>query len=238
MKPKENSCYEDLTGDGGVLKRVTKAAAGERVVPENGDKVQVNYVGTHRGVEFDRNHGGYPFEFVIGEGKVVKGWEIAFPTIAVGESAELKLSAAYGYGDEGSPGDSKKTSIPPGATLVFQVELVAIKDGIKCTRAEEDRARLLELRENRLAAAEAAAATKEAKAKAKAEAAAKLKEKLANKGKKGKGGGSGTYVKKEKPEKAVKAKKGGGPTRAEKLAASVKEVGAEGPEESSEGSEP
>lgn len=193
------------------------------MLPESGDKIQVNYVGTYRGVEFDRNHGGYPFEFVIGEGKVVKGWDIAFPTIAVGESAELKLSAAYGYGDEGSPGDTKATTIPPGAELVFQVEFVAIKEGIKCTRADEDRARLVELREARVAAAEAAAAMKEAKEKAKAEAAAKLKEKLASKGKKGKGGGGGggSYVKKDKAEKPAKAKKGGGPKRAEKQAAAA-----------------
>ncbi len=56
----------------------------------------MNYIGTCGGAEFDRSLGGYPFEFTLGEGKVVKGWDVALRTMAVGESADLILAPEYG----------------------------------------------------------------------------------------------------------------------------------------------
>lgn len=214
--------FKDLTGDGGVLKKVTQAGTeGQGAIANAGDKVQVNYIGSNaaNGVEFDRNLGGYPYEFVLGEGKVIKGWDVAFREMTVGEKAELVVSAAYGYGSEGSPGASKAETIPPGASLKFILEFVGIKraENPLLTRAEEDRARLVELRALREKDQAEAKAAKEAKEKSKADAAARLAEKAAAKGKKGKGGGGG-YVKKEKEVKPQKIKKGGGPKRAEKQA--------------------
>jgi len=148
---------------------------------------------------------------VIGEGKVIAGWDLALRTMAVGEAVELKVASSLGYGDEGSPGSTKAETIPPGATLLFTVEFVSIKEGLKSTRAQEDRERLLELRKEREAKAKEASAAKEAKAARAAEAQARIAAKQASKGKKGKGGGgAGTYVKKEKPKpEEKKGKKGG-----------------------------
>ncbi len=147
---------------------------------------------------------------MIGEGKVIAGWDLALRTMAVGEAVELKIASSLGYGDEGSPGSTKAETIPPGATLLFTVEFVSIKEGLKSTRAQEDRERLLELRKEREAKAKEASAAKEAKAARAAEAQARIAAKQANKGKKGKGGGAGTYVKKEKPKpEERKGKKGG-----------------------------
>ena len=55
------------------------------------------------------------------EHKVVKGWEVAFLTMAVGESATLRIAPAYGYGEAGSPGATKAETIPPNATIEFEV---------------------------------------------------------------------------------------------------------------------
>ena len=187
---------------------------GEGASPEDGDNVQVNYVGRVLGKEdeFDRNHGGYPFEFSVGEGKVVKGWEHAIKVLKVGDKAVVELRTDYGYGDAGSEDD-----VPPGATLVFEIELVDIKERIKGSGAA-DRERLVQLRAEREAAAAAAAEKKKAIA-AKAGAKTALAEKLANKGKKGGGKKAGEKKEWKKPEKKEPAaKKGKG--AAKKAAAS------------------
>lgn len=175
------------------------AVAAQRVVPTAGQRLQIHYVGRLQssGKEFDRNHGGYPFEFTLGQGKVIRGWEVAFAELAVGETAELTVRADYAYGDEGSEDD-----IAPGATLVFEVELVGVKDGPGASagqRQTEDRLRLQELRASREEAERQRKADKEAKDKDKGnkqDAQAKLREKLANKSKKGKGNGKGNGKKK------------------------------------------
>ena len=112
---------------------------------------------------------GYPFEVTLGQGKVVQGWEVSLLTVAVGETVHLRLSADYGYGDQGSKGNSKDDSIPPGATLEFEVELVSIVGGARTTRADEDLARLTLLRAEREAAAASAAEAKAGKEAAKTE---------------------------------------------------------------------
>ena len=201
--------WEEVSGDGGVLLKRGRAppSLSTRVLPEDGDRLMIHYVGTRGGIEFDRNHGGYPFEFTLGGGSVIKGWDVAFRVLAVGESAELTIGPSYGYGDEGSPGATKAETIPPGATLNFFVEFVGIKEGLKSTRAQDDRERLLELRKEREQAAATAKEAKAAKAAKAVDAKAKLAAKLANKGKKGKGGGGGYNGKKEKapkPDKKIK----------------------------------
>ena len=59
------------------------------------------------------------FSFKIGQGQVIKGWDIGIASMTVGERAELILKPEYAYGDSGAG-----ASIPPGATLIFKVELV------------------------------------------------------------------------------------------------------------------
>jgi FKBP-type peptidyl-prolyl cis-trans isomerase len=64
---------------------------------------------------------GKPFQFVIGIGQVIKGWDEGVMKMSLGEKAILKISSDYGYGARGAPG-----AIPPNADLTFEVELLAI----------------------------------------------------------------------------------------------------------------
>ena len=196
---------------------------GDGVAPVEGDTVQVNYSGRVKGkkTEFvaigvestsgerrvdgvgrrgrfltqDKNDGGYPFEFTLGERKVVAGWESALPKLRVGDQVTLTLAPEFGYGETGDSDD-----IPPNATLIFKVELVGIKDRTKGS-GESDRERLAQLRAEREQAAEALKAKKEAAKAAGEDKKNALKEKLANKGKKGKGGGKKAWAPKAPKEK-------------------------------------
>ena len=63
-----------------------------------------------------------PFDFTLGAGQVIKGWDEGLLGMCVGEKRKLVIPSAKGYGDSGSP-----PKIPGGATLVFEVELLKIK---------------------------------------------------------------------------------------------------------------
>ena len=112
-----------------------------------------------------------PFEFTLGENKVIKGWEVAVLTMRIGERAQLTCAAAYDYGDAGSEDD-----VAPGATLVFDIELVGTKNVVGAGRdgAATEVERLAALRAERAELAAKKEAEKEAKEAAKAEAQAKL----------------------------------------------------------------
>jgi len=92
--------------------------------PKNGQTVKVHYTGTLlTGQKFDSSRDrGKPFEFKIGMGQVIKGWDEGVARMSVGEKAKLTCSPDYAYGERGYPG-----VIPPKATLVFDVELIGIK---------------------------------------------------------------------------------------------------------------
>ena len=96
---------------------------GDGVAPVEGDTVQVNYSGRVKGkkTEFDKNDGGYPFEFTLGERKVVAGWESALPKLRVGDHATLTLAPEFGYGETGDSDD-----IPPNAILIFKVRAASV----------------------------------------------------------------------------------------------------------------
>lgn len=75
------------------------------------------------GKKFDSSRDrGKPFEFVLGAGQVIKGWDEGVALMNIGEQAKLTCSSDYAYGDRGYPG-----VIPPKATLVFDVELISQK---------------------------------------------------------------------------------------------------------------
>lgn len=97
--------------------------AGEGTEAKRGDNVTVHYVGTLlSGQKFDssrdRNKG---FSFKLGEGRVIKGWEEGVAGMKIGELRKLTIPPAMAYGDRGFP-----PVIPPGSTLVFEVELLGV----------------------------------------------------------------------------------------------------------------
>ncbi|MFI5374964.1 MAG: FKBP-type peptidyl-prolyl cis-trans isomerase [Candidatus Rokuibacteriota bacterium] len=92
--------------------------------PKTGDTVSVHYTGWIKsGTKFDSSlDRGSPFEFPVGKGRVIKGWDEGVISMKVGGKRKLIIPAHLGYGDRGAGG-----VIPPGATLIFEVELLGIR---------------------------------------------------------------------------------------------------------------
>lgn len=113
----------DVSGDGGIVKHVYREGEGDET-PQSGDKVEAHYTGTlENGEKFDSSRDrGTVFKFDIGQGRVIKGWDQGFATMKQGEHALLVCKSDYAYGDNGSP-----PKIPGGATLNFDVELLAFR---------------------------------------------------------------------------------------------------------------
>jgi FKBP-type peptidyl-prolyl cis-trans isomerase len=110
-----------VTTDSGL--QYEDLAVGAGASPTTGQKVTVHYTGTlEDGSKFDssldRNR---PFEFQIGIGQVIKGWDEGVATMAVGGKRKLIIPAELGYGARGAGG-----VIPSNATLLFDVELLKI----------------------------------------------------------------------------------------------------------------
>lgn len=92
--------------------------------PQPGDEVSVHYVGTLQdgGRQFDSSRDrGLPFKFHLGQGEVIKGWDLGVAGLSLGERAKLHLKPEFGYGAAGAGAE-----IPPNAGLDFDVELLAI----------------------------------------------------------------------------------------------------------------
>lgn len=94
---------------------------------ELGKTVSVHYTGwLTNGKQFDSSKGGKPFEFKMGANKVIPGWEKALLDqggMKVGETRKFTIPPELAYGPSGTPDGS----IPPNSTLVFEVELLAVK---------------------------------------------------------------------------------------------------------------
>ena len=88
-------------------------------------KVVVNYTGTlEDGSIFDSTlkPGRESFPFTLGVGSVIKGWDLGVKGMKVGGKRKLTIPANLGYGDKGAG-----NVIPPGATLIFEVELLEVE---------------------------------------------------------------------------------------------------------------
>ena len=97
---------------------------GKGPAAKKGDKVQVQYVGVSysTGEQFDASwDNGQPFDFTLGKGMVIPGWDQGIPGMKVGGRRELTIPADLAYGAAGSP-----PSIGPNETLIFVVDLLKI----------------------------------------------------------------------------------------------------------------
>jgi FKBP-type peptidyl-prolyl cis-trans isomerase len=113
---------ETKTTPSGVKYETLKEGDGPELKP--GQTVAVHYTGTLvDGKVFDTSHQDKdePRSFEIGTEKVIPGWEEGVPGMKVGERRKLTIPPELGYGEQGNP-----PSIPPNATLVFEIELVKI----------------------------------------------------------------------------------------------------------------
>jgi peptidylprolyl isomerase len=98
---------------------------GDGPMPETGQVVVVHYTGwLEDGTKFDSSlDRGQPFTFQIGAGMVIPGWDEGVATMKVGGKRQLVIPSELGYGETGSG-----ATIPPGATLIFDVELLEIQE--------------------------------------------------------------------------------------------------------------
>ena len=98
---------------------------GDGAEAQDYNKVVVNYTGSlEDGSIFDSslNPGREPFTFTLGVGSVIKGWDLGVKGMKVGGKRKLTIPPELGYGDQGA-GDV----IPPGATLIFEVDLLEVE---------------------------------------------------------------------------------------------------------------
>ena len=102
--------------------KITELVLGDGQEATPGTSVSVNYKGTlDDGKEFDSSYGRGPFEFSLGAGMVIKGWDEGVAGMKVGGKRKLVIKPELGYGSRGIG------PIPPNSVLTFEVELLGVK---------------------------------------------------------------------------------------------------------------
>ncbi|MGA8866868.1 MAG: FKBP-type peptidyl-prolyl cis-trans isomerase [Candidatus Sulfotelmatobacter sp.] len=116
-----------VTGDGvktadGLQYWDIKVGTGD--VAKEGSHVRVHYTGwLTTGKKFDSSvDAGKPFDFTLGNGEVIKGWDEGVAGMRVGGKRQLRIPPELGYGANGYP-----PVIPPNATLIFDVQLLGVE---------------------------------------------------------------------------------------------------------------
>ena len=108
--------------------RIIDSVPGIGPVPQAGQTVTVNYTGWlfvngKKGKKFDSSlDNGQPFSFTLGQSQVIKGWDEGLATMHIGGKRTLIIPPDLGYGARGAGED-----IPPGATLIFDIDLLGAK---------------------------------------------------------------------------------------------------------------
>jgi FKBP-type peptidyl-prolyl cis-trans isomerase len=112
---------ETKTTPSGVKYETLKEGDGPSAKP--GQRVKMHYTGTlEDGTKFDSSRDrGEPFAFTLNKAEVIRGWDEGIPGMKVGERRKLTIPASAGYGESG------QGTIPPNATLIFDVELLGIE---------------------------------------------------------------------------------------------------------------
>ncbi len=119
-----NSVSKDtITTNSGLRYIVNEKGNGKKAAP--GKEVEVNYTGyLINGKKFDSSYDrNQPIDFVLGEGKVIKGWDEGISLMQVGDKFRLIIPPDLAYGKSGAG-----NVIPPNSTLIFDTELMSVND--------------------------------------------------------------------------------------------------------------
>ncbi len=117
----KNGINAQMIDNTGIFYQQLQVGSGEQ--PKSGQRVRVHYTGKLiNGKVFDSSVSrGEPFEFTVGVGQVIDGWDLGIPTMRVGEKGILLIPSYRGYGERGAG-----NTIPPGSILIFEVELLNV----------------------------------------------------------------------------------------------------------------
>ena len=125
-QPQKMELNKEYTTASGLKYKITQKGTGTKATA--GSKVTVHYTGTLTdGKKFDSSHDrNQPISFTLGQGQVIKGWDEGIALLQVGDKALFTIPPAIAYGANGAGG-----VIPPNATLIFEVELLGVKEPVK-----------------------------------------------------------------------------------------------------------